>query len=354
MSSFRPTLALALVQLACSPASAPEDAGTPPADAGMTPGDGGALPWSALAALDVSASAQFMAPGGVASDPNVLLDGTTYRMVYTCLDAATSRDDICEATSSDGLSWANVPSGVAVPGLVLAGVDASWDQAVETAALIKSGSTYFLFYAGKLSANALQYQIGVATSSDGLTFARTSLLPIVTLGAAGTADALSAQHPNVVRLSSTQWVMTYTCIGSGSVGGVGICLATSSDGMAWTKQGLVMQGDASVSWRSGGVGESGALIRGTTDGLWYLFFTGFDEASGVGVDLGVARSASLMGPWDFDPQPLVANSAATFSACCVFTPTVRVEAGVLRLWYVGVAANAAGYAIGYAHGAWPY
>ena len=76
--------------------------------------------------------------------------------------------------------------------------------------VIKDGSTYKMWYTGKSSAGP--YQIGYATSSDGIAWTKHGANPIITPADAGTWDGLPVQHVGdcAVIKNGSNYEMWYT------------------------------------------------------------------------------------------------------------------------------------------------
>jgi hypothetical protein len=91
-----------------------------------------------------------------------------------------------------------------------------------------------------------------------------------------------------------------------------------------------------------------AVLLGPDRNL-YLFFTGVKGTEHV---IGVARAASLDKVWDVDPDPIVTPAAGSFDETGDAAPTVLLENGRVRMWFVGTSRSGQ-YSIGYAEAPWP-
>jgi hypothetical protein len=149
---------------------------------------------------------------------------------------------------------------------------------------------YFIDHSG-----GRENEIGLAVSEDGVNFEYQGKV----LGRGEDYDALQASFPGVAHDSeSGQWAMLYEAkSATGDVNSV--CLATSSDGLEWTKHGPVISpGDA---------GEMSAVDVGTPtlfkeDGVWHVYFHGLADDGRVRIgyasgqeltDLTVRRGPAL-------------------------------------------------------------
>ncbi|GHF38597.1 hypothetical protein FHX82_006240 [Amycolatopsis bartoniae] len=172
------TVVLGAALAACTPGNAQTQA---EGDGGLGGTQRGADAKPAQVALATGAarqSAGVVAAGGPGAPynygPSVMLDGTTTRM-WWCSQyptAAPPGDDILygESASLDGPFTG--PGG-AVPPAVLSGNPGQFDG-VHTCdpSVVRVDGTYYLYYTGAAGDHALGNAIGLATSTDGLTWTR--------------------------------------------------------------------------------------------------------------------------------------------------------------------------------------
>lgn len=159
--------------------------------------------------------------------PCVIKDGSTYKMWYTGYSASNKVAQIGYATSTDGSNWTKHSSN---PVLTI-GSSGKWDEAgVGAPSVIKDGSTYKMWFGG--SDVAQWWQIGYATSTDGISWTKYSSNPVVTYGFSGSWNAWGVDAPSVVKDSST-YHMLYIGLDGSNVGSIGY--AHSTDGMSWTE-----------------------------------------------------------------------------------------------------------------------
>jgi predicted GH43/DUF377 family glycosyl hydrolase len=162
-------------------------------------------------------------------NPSVLKDGATYKMWYTGTDAESS-GRIGYATSSDGITWTKQNSGNPV---LAYGAGGKFDDAQAAyGSVLKDGATYRMWYAGDAGSGV--WTIGYATSSDGIVWTRqNSGNAVLGAGSGGYFDALGVSYPQVILDSGTfrMWYGGKNASGTWQVG-----YATSSDGISWTRQ----------------------------------------------------------------------------------------------------------------------
>lgn len=164
---------------------------------------------------------------GGAAAPFVMIRGSEYLMWFMGLSYGGPlgyTDRIYEATSSDGIAWSVV--GLAV-GL---GAQGAWDEATvadPTVASLPNG-TYRMYFTG-YEANQ-STAIGLATSADLVNWTEDPLNPVLSRGPAGSWESAGCSNPSVA--TGSDWTLFYEGCAKG-IYQVGI--ATSSDGLHWTR-----------------------------------------------------------------------------------------------------------------------
>jgi hypothetical protein len=293
-------------------------------------------------------------PVPLVGDPSVMLDGPILRMVYNCFDTARKRGAVCEATSKDGLSWADLPNNDSPAGRLIKTRPGQWDDAQETPFMVKYRGEYLLYFVGYRDKGgffkSFPAHVGMAVSRDGVNFDRPILDPVLKTTPGGyDNDAISS--PSVVEYGS-KLVMLYTAhCWTHCPQGTGMTLmsATSTDGRVWTKGERPVLTKADFPKAKDGMAEA-EVARGP-DGQYYLFFSLF-YGDGNGHDIGVARAPSPFGPWDIDPEPVVRRSAGGFDAVGPVAPSVVFDGGRVRMWFHGFSKRNT-IEIGYAEAPWP-
>jgi len=169
---------------------------------------------------------------------------------------------IYRATSSDGLAWTVDPA----PAFEASSVDGTFDRdSVEDAFVIMDGGgTYRLFYTGGNTDTGV-YQIGTATSPDGLAWTRVAT-PVLPPGDPGDWDEIHTMDPMVI-LDGGTFKMWYSAFDSSNARRIGY--ATSSNGVDWTKYASnpVFEPDPG-QWDDGSVGNHAVVFNGDYH-MWY-------------------------------------------------------------------------------------
>ncbi len=310
--------------------------------------------WVDWSAWTKRSEAVFSGQYGVASDPSVIYDNGLYRMYHTGLDVVNLRTIICEAVSTDGISWEYLPTGGQHQGMILNGTSGQMDENLEGVTVLKEADRTLMFYSGYRDEGdpikGFPAALFAATSTDGETFERVSDSPILE-PTSGWYDNDALYSPTVIKHNG-QYIMIYTghsYTNSENIAAPGVYLlsATSSDGINWTKNEEPLMGPGSeIDWMADGAAEA-SIIEGP-DGKFYLFFTGLNQEERV---IGVAYSDSPLGQWTVREEPIVIPTADSFDQHQVLAPTVTYENGTLRMWYLGVD-NDQNMVTGYTEASW--
>ncbi len=162
--------------------------------------------------------------------PAVLVHSSGYQMWY--FEVSTSYYcQIAYATSVDGMSWTK-------QGAVL------WptfpDEGHNTAypSVVLVHGTYWMFYDGTPNIDASDYRIFAATSPDGLNWTKFGV--VLDLGPTGGPDGVSLLYPHALYVNGV-FDLWYTGLSSLSPPGNGAMMfAQSTNGLNWTKLGVVL------------------------------------------------------------------------------------------------------------------
>jgi len=231
---------------------------------------------------------------------------TTWKMWYEAPPSG-NKSYTALATSSDGISWTKYAGNpVMSPSEAWEGGAGNATGEVSPTGILREHGLYKLWYHG--FSGTFTRQVGYATSPDGVSWTKHAGNPVLTPGNAGAWDADSVCEPRVLHIGSTYYMYYTHCYGSEN----DIGLATSTDGLSWTKYAgnpVVAKGsgweDKTVAW--GNVYHDGVLFH-----MWYL---GIANAATGGYELGYASSSdgktftkSATNPVLARPQPLIVNT----------------------------------------------
>jgi len=163
-----------------------------------------------------------LSPGISAQYPYVIKDGSTYKMWYTGFGTTP---DIYYATSPDRVTWTNYGKVLTHP--------TGTTYAAAPSVIKEVGGIYKMWYS--CQNYNWNTEIYYATSADGISW--TQLGKVLPKGPAGSFDSVYACQ-GYVFMDAGMYKMYYKAYDSGKVSRFG--LATSPDGIAWTKYGAVM------------------------------------------------------------------------------------------------------------------
>ena len=198
---------------------------------------------------------------GELGDPTVVFDQGIYHMWYFGSPGA-GMWSIGYATSADGQVWTK-------QGRVLSSSIPADSASAAYPEVIKVGSEYWMWYSGS---DGSRYQILLATSSDGLVWTKRGV--VVGVGPPGSPDDQHTYAPSVLIRSGT-FYMWYGAFGSPNPGRRSVLLASSTDGVSWTKQGVVLTPGPSGSIDEVGVDTPSVRVVG---GQYEMLYGAVDSA----------------------------------------------------------------------------
>lgn len=212
---------------------------------------------------------------------------------------------------------------------VVLGAGSGWDGIfVRLGSIFYDSGTYRMYYSGRNAGGVTQ--VGLATSTDGLTFTRYAGNPILTPAGQGRNDGTHVEEAAVIKEGSS-WTMIYMRFDvNASPSITSLRYATSSDGLAWTKGGagdLVNDDPLNVEFHQ--------LIKFGASDYALVYESGNFTNS---FRISVARATSVTGPytsWAHNPLFTKSGVAGTFDRYHVATPFVAQLNGQWRLFYQG-------------------
>lgn len=164
----------------------------------------------------------------------------------------------------------------------------------------RDGSRWWMWYGGQGGDG--HDRIHLATSEDGRRWVRQGVA----------VDCGTANHvndPTVVRVGP-RWWMFYTVAGTGERDE--IAAATSTDGLAWEKRGVVLSRGPAGGWDSGKVGRPSVLHENGVFRMWYDGQPGGERAAASALAEAVRREGRAVGyaesrdglAWERRPEPV--------------------------------------------------
>ncbi len=257
--------------------------------------------------------------------PCVVIDGDVYRMWYIANNGTTAQ--MGYATSSDGITWSRYAGNPVWTGNI---------QGV--CVLVESSSSYKMYYHESGDTG-----IRLATSSNGLTWTAQGV--VLNVGSSGTWEDNLLASPCVIRESDGTYKMWY----SGHDGsGYGIGLATSDDGVNWTKYSRNPVFIVSAAgWDNINVSRPSVFVY---DGTYYMYYQARSSTTNLNY-IGLATSGNGTAFVRYGTSPLIDDSEAWIKANDFYgmgNPSALVHGGKVHMWYKGTRSDNTG-AFGYAY-----
>ncbi|MBK1648680.1 glycosyl hydrolase [Rhabdochromatium marinum] len=201
---------------------------------------------------------------------------------------------------------------------------------------------------GEFDAKGLQLRPGCAISRDGLHWLRLEgphRGALLDLGAPGEPDMALCGWPVVRRFADGVWRMYYHSLDPARMVFV-LCLAESSDGLRWTKRGEILGPGEPGRFDAQGIGTRDLLFH---HGHWLMFYEGVGEQGYRSIGLATSDDGIH---WTRRPGREPDGSAfahapkgsGQWDAFAVGTPhIVPLPDGSFRLYYVGANETPAGF-----------
>jgi len=251
---------------------------------------------------------------------SVLRDDTDLKMWYDGLDIF-STVQVGLATSSDGLAWNKYGANP-----VLSGTPGAWDGSSQEHApfVLKEGTAYKMWYEG-MGDDGVR-QLGYATSSDGIVWAKYGGNPVLEAGPE-TYDQEAAAHGTVLHEGGTYKLWYHAMGNQGAI----IAYATSSNGLTWAKQGPVLVPQPG-GWDEAALWGPSVLEVTGTYWMWY------GGAGPMGLAIGAATSP------DGVTWTRVGTTPVLTDVNPIGDPHVISDEGIFKMWYSDYAENVIKYA----------
>jgi hypothetical protein len=185
-----------------------------------------------------------------------------------------------------------------------------------------------MWFAGK---DLLRYNIGYATSPDGVVWTKHPQNPVLTAGAEGAPDDADVVSPHVLYQNGL-FHMWYAGRGETNQ----IFYATSPDGVQWTKHpnNPVLDLGGNYDWDNGEIAAPSVIWTGARFEMWYQAYSRGTLKHYIG------HAWSLDGyTWTKDTlNPVVGLESYAWDGYSIFYPSVAVGVGnQLMMWYQGEA-----------------
>ncbi len=234
--------------------------------------------------------------------PFVLYNNSTYMMWYSA-ESVYVVDNIGFANSSDGVTWKKYAGN---PVLQIGDVG-TWDHyMVKDPWVIHENGIYKMWYTGVMNMAFYKLivleQIFYATSPDGLHWTKYAGNPVVAYGPKGSVNDKWVYRPIVIHSGST-YTMYYSFVSWTDT--YGISMATSKDGISWTKLGPISM--PSSSWDAYDA-SAGSM---TTAGNRLLMAYSAQSGPGYPPQIGLANSTDGTNWATYSRNPVIAGGGAS-------------------------------------------
>ncbi|MDP2208373.1 MAG: hypothetical protein Q8K98_06330 [Bacteroidota bacterium] len=254
------------------------------------------------------------------SHPRILFDGKLFRMWYA------GSNDTCRqigyATSVDGINWTKHPAN---PVLKI-GERSNFDgMVVSPGAVVFDGIGYHIYYTARSVANT--EAVCHATSPDGITWTKDDANnPVLERGTTGWWDDYGVSAGPVLR-QGTEWKMWYNGFRSDARWHAGI--ATSSDGVHWTKDTLnnpLFEQGVSGTWDE----YEQWLADVLPDSSYYEAFY-FGNAKQRAIGYAVSRDGIAWGK--YEGNPILTPKHSTDDKAVLFQSSFLKTKDEYKIWY---------------------
>ncbi len=154
----------------------------------------------------------------------------------------------------------------------------------------------------------------------------------------------------VVKEGSTNYRMWYEAVGANGL--TTVALATSTDGLTWTKQGTVLSSGGSTSWERDEVSPNFMLVEGGVYKLWYHgggYFMGGQGTRYGAARVGYATSTDGMTWTKYAGNPVLdIGPSGAFDDEQVAEPRITKIGTTYRMYYTGRNASSKRQSLGMA------
>lgn len=212
---------------------------------------------------------------------------------------------------------------------VLTSSQSNWDMGgVFTPRFIYDDNVYKMWYGG-LGSAGMNY-IGYAFSTDGKKWIKTVQQPVLKPGAKGQWDDASVQIGAVIKINGTYY-MYYNGWGTNSSNNSSIGLATSADGISWTKSSqpvIEKNGDENY------LAANSVLQAGN---MYYLYYS-YINSKTMNWTVGVAFSQNGKEWTRYSNNPILTSTQSWEQNQGVGNVTVYKDGAKYKMVYSGVSA----------------
>lgn len=210
----------------------------------------------------------------------------------------------------------------------------AWDAAVSAGPAVVYTGEQFLMWYTGVDTAGVA-RIGLATSADGVAWTKSDANPVFEPNPGGW-DPLGVQNPAVVKYNDV-YHMWYS--GTTEAGALAIGYATSSDGVAWTRasEAPVLTPGEPGTWDGIAVHTPTVVVEDGTFLMWYVGLDGPSLFQGAKVQTGFAKSDDGIN-WEKDPNNPVLPTGADGSfdsGAAAVVQVFKLDADTYAMLYGG-------------------
>jgi hypothetical protein len=249
---------------------------------------------------------------------------STYNMLYGGYSPITGHEQSGYAVSIDGIHWLKASKDPILP---LGPEEFDNDHASCIHPVKISDNLYYGYYGACCYNESTRWQVGFATSPNGLIWTKGTPNPVLTVGPPGSWDDNESTNMFVLK-DDTDYKGWY--LGrSGTTYAIGY--ATSPDGITWTKYGgnpIIKLSD--IPWATPRIEYPFVIKEGGIYKMWYSAGTPSGKA------IGYATSSDGI-TWTHNPAPiLTAGLAGNWDSTGVYHPFIIHRTSNYEMWYAGL------------------
>ena len=257
-----------------------------------------------------------------AYSPSVIDDGALLRMWYTGYESYwTGHNSIGYAVSEDGNTWCTYNRNPVLS------AGSGFDQSDIWLSVVLKDAGYSMYYSGS---DGSRWRVGLATSTDGIHWAKNSANPILSTGSQGSWDDNGVWGVSVLKVEPGSYRMWYS--GKSSTDGkTRIGYATSPDGVTWTKYSGNPVLSPVAGWESQGVYVPRVV---SSNGTYHMFYLG--NPGTTRTQIGYAYSSDGIAWTKYSSNPvLTAGSPGQWDQTGLIDHAVTLKGSTLTIWYGG-------------------
>jgi predicted GH43/DUF377 family glycosyl hydrolase len=260
-------------------------------------------------------------------DPVVITDSNIYKMWYTG-KGLDGKWRIGYATSTDGINWTKYTGNPVLD----VGADSTWDSdVVRLNTVTKVGSTYQMWYVGNG-----HHRIGYATSTDGITWTKYAGNPVLDVGSPSSWDEGVVSFAGVISDSGIykMWYSGGGISGFGGIIRTGY--ATSTTGITWTKYTSNPVLDVGPSaWDGFWASDPHVISDGVSYKMWYSGLEGPLCSASEVFRIGLATSTDGISWTKSISNPVLDVNPTGWDSRSATAPWVIFDGNIYHMWYHG-------------------